>query len=101
MDHWGLLQEYFFLGATRAIRVFITVILLEHHGQGWWLMVFTVNTVASIQNLTEICIWCRPRKGVLCEWCLLDLVSDNILGNRFVILMNQCCGLQFNNWGLM
>ncbi len=102
LDCWRSLARIFFiLGAMRAVRVFITVIPLAHHGQGWWLMVITVNTVAGIQNLTKISILCRQRSRIICKQCLLDLVRDSVLGNRFVILMNQCCGLQFNNWGLI
>ncbi len=95
-------KNIFILGATRAIRAFITVIPLDLCNQRFWLMIFSVNIVNKIfPGFTNIGIRGRRRNRISCTQCLLHFGQGSTLQNGLITLWGHCHGFQFNNPALM
>ncbi len=65
-----LAKILFILGATRALRVFITNVPLEHHDQWWWLAIFTVKivTVFTIKVFLWLSWESRMSRHLKIQW---------------------------------
>ncbi len=93
-----LARIFFILGASWAIRVYITVIPLDAYvaeRQVRTIIIFFFAIFSFVR------IWRRRRNRISCAWYPLYFCWDSLLGNDLNNLWGHCHGLQFNYQILM